>query len=103
RRSRPSVASATGARRGAVAGAPVPPAPASRADPGIARHHRVEHQRRRLLLYQIGELAAELLDRYVGGRGEARQLVRIVEVVAPQPDHVTARDGVTRGGDVHPP
>jgi len=41
-----------GSPRGAVAGAPVPPAPASRAGPGIARHHRVEHQRRRLLLDQ---------------------------------------------------
>src|SRR6185437_13867491 len=80
--------------------------------------HRVEHQRWRFLLYQIGELAAELLHRYVGGRGEARQLVRIVEVVAPQPDHVTAaarrlrrsaragalrRDRPRIGGGVPPP
>src|SRR5439155_16081068 len=71
--------------------------------PGISLPDRVEHQRRRLLLDQTLELTAELLHRHVGGRGEARQLVRVVEVVAPQPNHVTARDGVARRRDVHPP
>src|SRR5439155_1279843 len=59
--------------------------------------------RRRLFLDQIPELPAELLHRHVGGGGEARQLVRIVEVVAPQPDHIAARDGVAGRRDVHPP
>ena len=34
------------------------------------------------------------------GRRQLRQLVRILEVVAPQPDHVAARDGVARRADV---
>src|SRR5881296_827663 len=98
-----SAALATGARRGAAAGAPAPPAAASGERPGISLPHRVQHQRRRLLLDQILELPAELLHRHVGGGGEARQLVRIVEVVAPQPDHIAARDGVAGRRDVHPP
>ena len=39
---------------------------------------------------------AELLERQAGGGGELRQLVRVVEVVAPQPDHVAAGDRVAR-------
>src|SRR2546422_8199894 len=53
------------------------------------------HQRRRLFLDQIGEVAAELLHRHVRRRGEARQLVRVVEVVAPQPDHVARSEEQT--------
>src|SRR2546422_3422037 len=60
------------------------------------------HQRRRLFLDQIGEVAAELLHRHVRRRGEARQLVRVVEVVTPQADHVAARDSIARRRDVHP-
>src|SRR2546425_6143176 len=85
-------------------GAPARPAAASGERPGISLPNPVEeNERRRLFLDQTLELTAELLHRHVGGRGKARQLVRVLEIVAPQPDHVAARDGVARRRDVHPP
>ena len=36
-----------------------------------------------------------------GRRGELRQLVRVLEVIAAQANHVTPRDRIARGADVH--
>ena len=46
---------------------------------------------------QIAESLAELVDAQMRGGGELRQVVRIVEVVPLQPDHVAPRDRVARG------
>ena len=43
---------------------------------------------------EVFELLPELFERHVYGGGKFRQLVRIFEIVPPQPDHVTARNGV---------
>ena len=61
---------------------------------------RVEHHRRRLVVDEILELLPELLQRQAGGGGELRELVRILEVVAAQANHVAARDRVARRPDV---
>ena len=57
----------------------------------------VHHERRRLVVDEILELPAELLERNADSRGELRELVRILEIVTAQADHVAARDGVPRG------
>jgi hypothetical protein len=49
------------------------------------------------------ELLAKALQRDAGGGGELGQLVRILEVVAPQRDHVAPRDRVARRADVDEP
>src|SRR5262245_22543332 len=61
---------------------------ARRGGVGLRLAFRAHDQRRRLVLDQILELPAELFERKTGRRGELRQLVRILEVVAPQADHV---------------
>src|SRR3954451_1520708 len=61
---------------------------------------RIEHHRRRLVVDEILELPPEVLKREPRSGGELRELVRIVEVVATQANHVTPRDRVTRGTDI---
>src|SRR6188474_1070121 len=51
-------------------------------------HPRVHRERRRLVLHQVLELLPELLQRQARRRRELRQLVRVVEVVAPEAKHV---------------
>ena len=70
--------------------------------PGLSlRRVDIDLIRRRLGRDQRLELVAELLQRHAGGRRELGELVRIVEVVAAEADHVAARDRVARGVDVH--
>ena len=57
-------------------------------------------ERRRLVVHEIFELLAELLQRQARRGREFRELVRIVEVVAAQADHVAPRDRVARRVDV---
>src|SRR5436190_22831823 len=63
----------------------------------------VHDERRRLVFDQILELPAELFERKASRRGELGQLVRILEIIAAQADHVTSGDGVARGMGVHQP
>ena len=58
--------------------------------------------RGRFVANQVFELRPEVLQRHAAGRGQLGQLVRIVEVVALQPDHVAARDGVARPSGCSP-
>ena len=67
---------------------------------GVRAREALQHQRRWLVLDQVLELRPELLGREPAGGGEVRQLVRILEVVAAQADHVAAGDRVARGVDV---
>src|SRR5262245_61229387 len=56
---------------------------------------RIDQQRRRLEADEIFELSTEVFERHVDGCGKLREFMRILEVVAAEPDHVTAGDGVT--------
>ena len=49
-------------------------------------------ERRWLVLDQVLELVAELLQGHPAGRRELRQLVSVLEVVAPETEHVAPRD-----------
>src|SRR5881394_794980 len=64
---------------------------------------RRDEQRWGLRLHQVGKLAAKLLETDARGRGEAGQLVWILEIIAPQSQHVTPRDRVARRANVHEP
>ena len=55
-------------------------------------HSGVEVERRRLVCDEVLELAGGTPAATARGRGELRELVRVVEVVAPQADHVAAGD-----------
>src|SRR5207249_9948045 len=63
----------------------------------------VDQQRRRLGCHEIVELATELARGQSDRRGELRELVWIVEVIAPETNHVSPRHGVPRRGDIHQP
>src|SRR5581483_8391481 len=56
----------------------------------------LERQPRRLVGDEILELLPELLGRDMRGRRELRELVRILEVVLADTDHVAARDRIAR-------
>src|SRR5437660_9222286 len=64
---------------------------------------RVELERRRLVLDQVLEFPPEGVDRHAGGGRELGELVRVVEVVATQPDHISPRDRIARRRDVDEP
>src|SRR5262245_24596897 len=61
----------------------------------------VDQQRRRLVSDQILKLLPEILERHVDGGGKLCQLVRILEIIPAEPDHVTAGDGVADRTGVH--
>src|SRR5262245_8326051 len=60
-------------------------------------------ERGRLVLDQVLELLPELLEIEPGHGGVLGQLVSVLEVVAPQADHVAARDRVAGRSDVDHP
>src|SRR5262249_38741443 len=53
---------------------------------------RIHHERRRLVADHVLELTSELLDRDADGGRHLGERVRILEIVAAQPDHVAAGD-----------
>src|SRR5262249_24972928 len=61
----------------------------------------VEDERGWFVLDQVLELAPELLHAEPGTGRELGELLRVVEVVPAEPDHVPASDRVTGGVDVH--
>src|SRR5207244_10736396 len=60
----------------------------------LVRLRLAQLERRRLVIDQVLELGAEFLNRQPGRGRELGQLAGVVEVVAPDPDHVAARDAV---------
>src|ERR1044071_2885035 len=58
---------------------------------------------RRLVVRQVLELLAELVDRQTGRRGQPCAYVGALEIVASQPDHVAPGDRVSRGVHVYTP
>src|SRR5438067_3380627 len=72
---------------------------------GVAAHFtsRVHHERGRLVPDEILELATKFLEPNTNAGGKLRELVRILEIVAAQADHVPARDSIPRGTDINEP
>ena len=64
---------------------------------------RHEDDRRELVLDEVAEALPEVGERHAARRGELRELVRVLEVVLAEPDHVAARDRVARRVDVDHP
>ena len=63
-------------------------------------HVGVHGQRWRLVLDEVLELLSEFLERQASARGELGELVRVVEVITAQAEHVPPGDRVARGVDV---
>src|SRR5262245_61688816 len=63
----------------------------------------VHHKWRRLVVDEILEPMSELVERDTDGGGKLRKLVRILEIVAAQADHVASRNGVPRGTYIDEP
>src|SRR5262249_44969451 len=64
---------------------------------------RVHQERRRLVADEVLELPAELFERDANSGGKLRELVRIVEIVMAQADHVAACDRVPGGMRIDEP